>query len=51
LVCARGPADAARMVVLCAECAARAMRGEFSVHRMQVWKVRLMEYWDNVGAE
>ena len=48
---ARGAADRARVAPLCRHCLARFRRGELSVQQVQRWKLRGVDYWENVGAE
>jgi hypothetical protein len=39
------------VVVLCSDCFVRARAGEFSAPRLQRWRLRGRDYWENVGAE
>ncbi len=40
-----------QVMVLCQECLKRARQGEFSSAELQRWKLRGIDYWENVGAE
>jgi hypothetical protein len=48
---APGPMVCGRYAPLCQECRARLQRGEFNTYQLQRWKLRGMDYWENVGAE
>lgn len=48
---APGAAVRGRVAPLCRHCLARFRRGELSVHQLQRWKLRGVDYWENVGAE
>ena len=48
---ARGKAERGHFAPLCEACLARARRGEFSPEQLQRWKLRGVDYWENVGAE
>ena len=47
----RGPLDEDRAVVLCPACHRRADRGEFPRQELQRRKLRLIDIFENVGAE
>ena len=51
LTAGRGPLDEHRAVVLCPACHARADRGEFGRQELQLRKLRLIDIFENVGAE
>lgn len=51
LVPPRRELSAGQIVVLCSACLRRARRGEFAGETMQLWRLRGMDYWENVGAE
>ena len=48
---APGPMDRGRFAPLCPDCRRRLRRGGFSTHQLQRWKLRGIDYWENVGAE
>jgi hypothetical protein len=47
----RAPLDESRAVVLCPACHRRADRGEFPGQELQLRKLRLIDIFENVGAE
>jgi hypothetical protein len=47
----RGRPGLGEVVVLCADCHRRARRGAYSRLRLQRWKLRTVEYFEDVGAE
>ena len=48
---APGPMVRGRYAPLCRECRERLRRGEFGTYQLQRWKLRGVDYWENVGAE
>lgn len=48
---AHGVSERGHFAPLCRDCLAGFRRGEFSTHQLQRWKLRGVDYWENVGAE
>jgi len=48
---APGPTERGHFAPLCAHCRGRLRRGEFGTDQLQRWKLRGVDYWENVGAE